>query len=86
MKPEIIKVRHKGQVTVPLSIRKVLGIDEGDHMICETDGERLILRKLPAYKAASFNDGIWKLIGSAEDKEGKTDVSTNKHKYLGEKT
>ena len=85
MKPEIIRVRYKGQITVPLKIRKALDIEDGDYVACEAKEDYLILRKIPAYKRASFDDGIWNLIGSAEDKEGKTDVSSNKHKYLGEK-
>ncbi|MGE5577459.1 MAG: AbrB/MazE/SpoVT family DNA-binding domain-containing protein [Syntrophothermus sp.] len=85
MKPEILKVRIKGQITIPTKLRRQLGIEEGDYLTLEKNEDSLILRKLQAYKHASFDDGIWKLIGSAEDKEGKTDISTNKHRYLREK-
>ncbi|MCL4516770.1 MAG: AbrB/MazE/SpoVT family DNA-binding domain-containing protein [Firmicutes bacterium] len=85
MQPDILKVRVKGQITIPTKIRRQMGIEEGDYLTLEKKEDGLILRKLQAYKRASFEDGIWKLIGTAEDKEGKTDLSTNKHRYLGEK-
>lgn len=81
---EIIRVRSKGQITIPLSARKILQAEAGDYLICEVKGDSLILRKAPLYPQASFDDGIWQLIGSATDKEEKNDVSANKHKYLGE--
>ena len=82
---ELIKIRNKGQITLPLSIRKVLQVEAGDHLVCEIEENRLVLYKMPLYRRSSFNDGIWQLVGSAEDKEGKNDVAANKHKYLGEK-
>jgi AbrB family looped-hinge helix DNA binding protein len=84
--PELIKVRPKGQVTLPQRLRESLGVQEGDYLVCEQEEDYIILHKAPVWKRASFNDGIWKLIGTAEDKEGKTDVSSEKHKYLGDKS
>lgn len=81
----LIRIRSKGQVTLPLAVRKALGASEGDYLVCEVQNDSVVLRKAPVYPRASFNDGIWKLVGSAEDREGKDDVSVNKHKYLGEK-
>ncbi|WP_035107979.1 AbrB/MazE/SpoVT family DNA-binding domain-containing protein [Desulfovirgula thermocuniculi] len=80
-----IRIRSKGQLTLPLSIRKAIGVDAGDYLVCEVQGDSVILRKAPVYPRSSFNDGIWRLAGSAEDKEGRNDVSTDKHKYLGDK-
>ena len=82
---EIVRIRAKGQVTLPLFVRQKLQVEEGDYLVCEVEGDRLVLYKTPVYKRASFDDGIWRLIGSAADHEGKTDVSEEKHKYLGEK-
>ncbi len=84
MNPEIIKVRPKGQITIPAHIREKYDIDEGDYFKCEVINDRIIFSRAPVYKHASQEDRFWKLIGSAEDKEGKGDVSSNKHKYLGE--
>lgn len=85
MNPDIIKVRYKGQVTIPQYLREKLDISEGDYLSCELHGDRILIRKASAFRQASYDDGIWKLIGTAEDKEGRKDVSTNKHKYLGNK-
>ncbi|MGB9793239.1 MAG: AbrB/MazE/SpoVT family DNA-binding domain-containing protein [Thermacetogeniaceae bacterium] len=81
----MIRIRSKGQVTLPLAVRKALGASEGDYLVCEVQGDSVVLRKANVYPRASFSDGIWKLVGSAEDREGKDDVSADKHKYLGEK-
>lgn len=81
----MIRVRAKGQVTLPLTARKVLQIEEGDYLVCEVKEESVVLRKARIYPRASFNDGIWQLVGSCEDKDGRNDVSSNKHEYLGDK-
>ncbi|HHW01255.1 MAG TPA: AbrB/MazE/SpoVT family DNA-binding domain-containing protein [Thermoanaerobacterales bacterium] len=85
MEKQILRVREKGQITLTKKIRDNLHINENDYVIAEVVNEKIILYKLPNYNKASFDDGIWNLIGSAEDKEGKTDISSNKHKYLGDK-
>lgn len=55
----------------------------GDYLIREVQGDAVPCEG-PGLPRASFEDGIWKLVGSAEDRKGKNDVSANKHKYLGE--
>lgn len=82
----VIRVRSKGQVTLPLSARKAIQVDAGDYLVCEVKEDCIVLRKARIYPRASFNDGIWQLVGSSEDKDGRSDVSTNKHEYLGDKT
>jgi len=84
MQPEIIKVRYKSQVTIPRYFREKLDIKEGDYLSCEIEGNRLIIRKQPLYSRAGYDDGIWKLVATAEDKDGCSDVSVNKQKYLGQ--
>jgi len=84
MEQEIIKVRYKSQVTIPRYFREKLDIKEGDYLSCEIEGNHLIIRKKPLYSQAGYDDGIWKLVATAEDKDGCRDVSVNKHKYLGE--
>lgn len=85
MKAEILRIREKGQLTVPAHLRKTLDLREGDYVTCLVEGDRLVLRKVTAYSPASFEDGIWSLIGTLHDREDRTDVSANKHRYLGEK-
>ncbi len=68
MQPEIIKVGYKGQVTIPQYLREKLEIHEGDYLNCELHGDHLIIRKASIYRQTSYDDGIWKLIGTGEDK------------------
>jgi len=43
----IVKVTRRGQTTIPLEIRRKLGIMEGDKLIVELEGEKIIFRKVP---------------------------------------
>ncbi|MGQ4915139.1 MAG: AbrB/MazE/SpoVT family DNA-binding domain-containing protein [Candidatus Asgardarchaeia archaeon] len=38
----IVKVTRRGQTTIPTNIRKKLNIKEGDYLLVETDGNRII--------------------------------------------
>lgn len=40
---ELAKVTSKGQVTIPVTIRKMLGIREGDKLLFVEDGEKVVL-------------------------------------------
>jgi AbrB family looped-hinge helix DNA binding protein len=40
-----VKVRPKGQITLPKKIRQILGIREGDTLLLDTDGKQAILKK-----------------------------------------
>ena len=39
----LAKVTSKGQVTIPVAIRKMLGIREGDKLLFVEDGEKVVL-------------------------------------------
>lgn len=41
---ELIQVRKKAQLTLPLSVRKELGIEEGDYMDVQVKDGNIILR------------------------------------------
>ncbi len=41
-----MKVTRKGQVTIPLAIRRALGIREGDILVVREEGGRVILEKI----------------------------------------
>lgn len=49
MNVEVITVTSKGQIAIPISIRKKLSIDSGDKLIAYTYGDALMLKvlKLP---------------------------------------
>lgn len=40
---ELAKVTSKGQVTIPIAIRKMLGIREGDKLLFVEEGEKVVL-------------------------------------------
>lgn len=39
-----IKMRDKGRVTLPLNVRKALGIKEGNSLVLEVKGNKLMLK------------------------------------------
>jgi len=39
----LAKVKQKGQVTIPASVREYLGLDEGDYVEVTTEGPRIVL-------------------------------------------
>lgn len=40
---ELAKVTSKGQVTIPVAIRKMLGIREGDKLLFVEEGKKVVL-------------------------------------------
>ena len=40
------KITSKGQITVPLKIRKTLGVKEGDQLVFEQSGGEVVVRPL----------------------------------------
>ncbi len=38
-----VTVRHKGQVTIPASIRDELGLKEGDRLLAQRRGQEIVL-------------------------------------------
>jgi len=76
---EVVKVTSKGQMTLPVSARKLLGIKKGDHLAVYVNGDELILRKFVPFKKASYKDAIFSLIGKGE---GPLDLAENHDRYL----
>ncbi|MGA2186569.1 MAG: AbrB/MazE/SpoVT family DNA-binding domain-containing protein [Bryobacteraceae bacterium] len=56
------KITSKGQITVPLDIRRVLGVKPGDRLVFETAGENVSVRPIRA--PGSFEK--YRGIGGAE--------------------
>ena len=46
------KITSKGQITVPLKVRKALGVKEGDKLIFEQNGDDMVVR--PMKKESPF--------------------------------
>jgi AbrB family looped-hinge helix DNA binding protein len=40
---EVAKITNRGQITVPIDIRKKLGVKEGDKIIFIEDGNRIVV-------------------------------------------
>mgnify|MGYP001572623890 CR=1 FL=1 len=71
METKIIKVTYKGQISIPIEIRKSIGIDAGDELIAIRSGETLCLKKI---RKDDFRDllkltehSLKKLWGNKED-------------------
>jgi AbrB family looped-hinge helix DNA binding protein len=78
----IVKVTEKGQVTLPIDLRRKLRISKDDYLVVEAEGEYLKLRKVPETKSLGHEDPMWSWIGKHSG--GKKDVSTKHDRYLAE--
>jgi AbrB family looped-hinge helix DNA binding protein len=78
----IVKVTEKGQVTIPIHLRRKLGIRKDDYVLVEEEEDYLKLRKVSATKALAPEDPIWQLVGKGSS--GKKDVSRRHDHYLAE--
>lgn len=69
---ELIQVRKKAQLTLPLSVRKKLGIEEGDYMDVQVrDGEIILKVKKLIDKAQSW---FWTERWQQGEKEAEDDI------------
>lgn len=78
----IVKVTEKGQVTIPIHLRRKLGIRKDDYVVVEEEEDYLKLRKVSGTKALAPEDPIWQLVGKGSS--GKKDVSRRHDHYLAE--
>jgi transcriptional pleiotropic regulator of transition state genes len=78
----VIKVTEKGQVTLPINLRRKLGIKKDDYLVVEEEGDHMKLRKVSEIKPLGPEDPIWKLIGRGSS--GKKDVARRHDHYLTE--
>lgn len=77
----IVRLSSKGQLTLPLEVRKKLGMEKGDRLLVEVIGEEVRIRREVGAPIAD-DDPMWELIGKFSS--GLTDVSENHDKYLAE--
>lgn len=78
----IVKVTEKGQVTLPIDLRRKLKIGKDDYLVVEAEGEYLKLRKVPETKILGPEDPIWSFVGKVAG--GAKDVSAKHDRYLAE--
>ena len=78
----IVKVTEKGQVTLPIELRRKLRISKDDYLVVEAEGEYLKLRKVPETRILGPEDPIWSFVGKVSG--GAKDVSAKHDRYLAE--
>lgn len=76
----VVKVTEKGQVTLPIDLRRKLRIGKDDYLVVEAEGEYLKLRKVSEARPLGPDDPIWALIGKGSG--GTKDVSRRHDHYL----
>ena len=55
MKADVITVTSKGQIAIPVNIRKELSIESGDKLVAYTYGDCIILKVLKVPEIEQFN-------------------------------
>ncbi len=58
MNTQILTVSSKGQISLPVSIRKHLSIDTGDKLIAYTSGDVIMLKTLKLPTAEEFEASL----------------------------
>lgn len=69
---ELAKVTSKGQVTIPVAIRKILGIREGDKLLFVEDGEKVVLMNASTnalLKAQEAFEGVAEELGIKNEQD-----------------
>lgn len=69
---ELAKVTSKGQITIPIAIRKLLGIKEGDKILFIEEGEKIILKNASAnalLKAQKAFEGVAEELGLESEQD-----------------
>ncbi|MCL4424488.1 MAG: AbrB/MazE/SpoVT family DNA-binding domain-containing protein [Firmicutes bacterium] len=76
----ILTVRTNGQITLPASVRKELGLKEGDVVSLEVqDGALLIKPKLVVDKSQAY---FWSERWQAGEREAEEDIKVGRLKYF----
>jgi len=78
----IVKVTEKGQVTLPIELRRKLRIGKDDYLMIEAEGNVLKVRKLSEKKLLASDDPIWDFVGQYAS--GERDVAAEHDRYLAE--
>jgi len=78
----MVKVTEKGQVTIPMELRRRLGIRKNDYVAFEDGGDHVKLRKVRVAKPLGPEDPIWGMVGLGSS--GRRDVSDRHDHYLAE--
>lgn len=58
MNAQVLTVSSKGQISLPVSIRKMLSIDTGDKLVAYASGDAIMLKALKLPAAAEFEAAL----------------------------
>lgn len=58
MNTQILTVSSKGQISLPVSIRKLLSIDTGDKLVAYTSGDVIMLKALKLPSVEEFEASL----------------------------
>jgi len=78
----LVRLTSKGQMTLPVEIRRRLGLKEGDYLAVSVEGKTVCLRKVELISPLSPEDPMWELVGMGES--GYEDVSSAHDRHLAE--
>jgi len=57
-KMELARITSKGQITIPVGIRKKLNLKEGDKVIFIEDGDKIIFANSSMFALKEFQEGM----------------------------
>lgn len=84
MSTQILTVSSKGQISLPVSIRKLLSIDTGDKLVAYTSGDVIMLKtlKLPSVEEfeASLDEAQKWAMSVGYDEEDVDDITRSVRK------
>ena len=58
MNTQIVTVSSKGEISLPVNIRKLLSIDSGDKLVAYTSGDVIMLKTLKLPSAEEFEASL----------------------------
>lgn len=81
---EVVRVTSKGQMTLPVRVRRALGISSGDSLAVSVEGSEIRLQKIKIVRPLDSADPIWRLIGAGESGESDVSLRHDQHMVAGE--
>ena len=69
---ELAKITSKGQITIPVAIRRLLGVQEGDKILFVEEGEKVVIMNASANalrKAQQAFEGAAEEIGIQNEQD-----------------
>lgn len=71
-------------MTIPISVRRALGISSGDSLAVSVQGSEIRMRRVELVHPLDSADPIWRLIGAGESGEVGISEQHDQHLSAGE--